>query len=87
MLYEVITSTVREIYLYDSLYYIYDDSFINCSNLTTLRINAATKPVYSGTYFDAFTDRYDWLLSIGDRRKIVMFSGSSSRYGYRNNFV
>lgn len=75
-------SAVREVYLYDSLYYIYDESFADCDALTTLHINAVTAPVYSGTYFDAFSDRYDWLLSIQDQQKIVLFSGSSGRYGY-----
>lgn len=75
-------SAVREVYLYDSLYYIYDESFSNCRQLTTLHVNAVTSPVYSGSYFDAFADRYDWLLSIRDQKKIVLFSGSSARYGY-----
>lgn len=75
-------STVREITLFDNLYYIYDASFEGCGDLATLRINAATHPVYSGTYFDTFSDKYDWLLSIRDARKIVLFSGSSGRYGY-----
>lgn len=75
-------SSLREITLCDSLYYIYDASFEGCERLTTLRINAVTHPVYSGTYFDTFSDKYDWLLSIRDRRKIVLFSGSSGRFGY-----
>lgn len=75
-------STLREITLFDNLYYIYDASFEDCKNLTTLRINAATHPVYSGTYFDTFSDKYDRLLSLRNERKIVLFSGSSGRYGY-----
>ena len=42
-------SALREITLFDNLYYIYDASFEGCANLTTLRILAATHPVYSGT--------------------------------------
>lgn len=75
-------SSVREVYLYDSLGYIYDGSFDGCENLTTLHINAVTSPVYSGSYYDGFSDRYDWLLSIREQQKIVLFSGSSARYGY-----
>lgn len=75
-------STVEKVTLFDSLYYIYDASFEGCAHLATLRINAATHPVYSGTYFDTFADKYDWHLSIRDKRKIVLFSGSSGRYGY-----
>ena len=75
-------SSVGEIYLYDTLYNIYDESFAGCDRLTTLHINAATSPVYSGSYYDAFADKYDWLLSIQHEKKIVLFSGSSARYGY-----
>lgn len=74
--------TLREVYLYDSLSYIYDESFAGCENLTTLHINAVTAPVYSGSYYDGFSDRYDWLLSIREEQKMVLFSGSSGRYGY-----
>ena len=75
-------SKVREITLFDNLYYIYDASFEGCGRLTTLHINAVTWPVYSGTYFDTFSDKYDRLLSIRDQKKIVLFSGSSGRFGY-----
>jgi hypothetical protein len=74
--------TLREVYLFDSLYYIYDESFSGCEAFTTLHINAVTAPVYSGSYYDGFSDRYDWLLSIRDEQKMVLFSGSSGRYGY-----
>lgn len=80
-------SAVREVYLYDSLFYIYDESFAGCENLTILHINAVTSPVYSGSYYDGFSDRYDWLLSIRDQKKIVLFSGSSARYGYDSEML
>lgn len=80
-------STVAEVYLCDSLGYIYDGSFENCENLTTLHINAVTAPVYSGSYYDGFSDRYDWLLSIQQERKMVLFSGSSGRYGYDSGMI
>jgi len=75
-------SSVRVVYLCDSIRHIYDGSFAGCENLTTLHINAVTNPVYSGSYYDGFSDRYDWLLSIREQKKIVLFSGSSARYGY-----
>ncbi len=74
--------TLQEIVLYDTLYYIWDESFSGCGNLATLRIHAATLPVYSGTYFDTFPDKMDWLASIAQEKKIVLFSGSSGRFGY-----
>lgn len=73
---------VRELYLYDSLYYVYDESFEGCKNLSTLHINANTRPVYSGSYYDTFSDKYDRLLSLKGRQKIVLFSGSATRYAY-----
>ncbi len=79
--------TLKELVIYDTLYYVYDESFLNCSELSTLRINAATSPAYSATYFDTFSDKYDWLLSIRDERKIVLFSGSSGRFGYDSEAI
>lgn len=73
---------LEEVWLFDSLREIGDGSFSSCPGLTTLHVNASLSPVYSGSYFDTFSDKYDWLLSIRDQRKIVLFSGSSGRYGY-----
>lgn len=73
---------VGEIILFDALREISDGSFADCSGLTTLRVNAASRPVYSGSYFDTFSDKYDWLLSLRGRKKLVLASGSSGRYGY-----
>lgn len=73
---------IEEIRLYDAIREIGDDSFSNCRGLRTLHVNAAVSPVYSGSYFDTFSDKYDRLLSIRDQRKLVLFSGSSGRYGY-----
>ncbi len=74
--------TVGEVILFDTLREISDGSFADCQGLRTLRVNAATSPVYSGSYFDTFSDKYDWLLSLGGQQKLVLFSGSSGRYGY-----
>ncbi|MCI5699433.1 MAG: leucine-rich repeat domain-containing protein [Lachnospiraceae bacterium] len=73
---------LRELYLSDNISYINDSCFDGCGNLQTLHINAAEAPVYSGNYFDTFQDKYDYLLSVKDCRKIVLFSGSSTRFGY-----
>ena len=70
------------ILLYDSLETISDGSFSGCTGPLTLRVNAATAPVYSGSYFDTFQDKYDRLLTLKGKRKIVLSSGSSGRYGY-----
>lgn len=73
---------LKELYLFDNIVSIYDESFFACDGLTTLHINAAVKPVYSGTYFDTFSDKFDYLLQIGAQKKLVLFSGSSARFGY-----
>lgn len=75
-------SAVREVYLYDNISYISDSSFADCKNLRTLHISAIEAPVYSGTYYDTFQDKYDRLLAVSDREKLILFSGSSTRFGY-----
>lgn len=74
--------TVEKLTLFDSLREISDGSFADCAGLRTLRVNAASAPVYSGSYFDTFSDKYDWLSSLRGRKKLVLASGSSGRYGY-----
>lgn len=75
-------SAVERVTLFDNLQQISDYAFENCTNLRTLYINAATAPVYSGSYYATFADKYDRLLSLADTQKIVLFSGSSARFGY-----
>lgn len=68
--------------LFDNLQQISDYAFEDCTSLQTLYINAATAPVYSGSYYATFADKYDRLLSLADTQKLVLFSGSSARFGY-----
>lgn len=77
-----VSCSIKEIYLFDSISAISDSCFKDCRDLTTLHINAATTPVYSGSYYDTFSDKLDYLLSVKDEQKIVLASGSSGRYGY-----
>lgn len=48
----------------------------------TFTVNNGTAPVYSGSYYATFADKYDRLLSLSKTRKLVLFSGSSARFGY-----
>ena len=73
---------LRALYLFDTITTISDSSFAGCQHLQTLRLNAAIPPVYSISYYAAFADKYDWLLSLTGQKKLVLFSGSSTRYGY-----
>ena len=73
---------VETLYLFDSIQSLSDYSFSGCRRLSTLHLNAASSPVYPGTYYSAFADKFDRLLSLAGRKKLVLFSGSSARFGY-----
>ena len=75
-------SAVRTVLLSDDIESITDYAFTGCGGLQTLHINAVEAPVYSGSYFAAFADKFDRLLSLAGQRKLVLFSGSSARFGY-----
>ena len=75
-------STVKSIVFFDNIEEISDHAFLQCESLREICINAAQPPAFSGTYYDTFTDKYDRLLSLKDKKKIVLFSGSSARFGY-----
>lgn len=74
--------SMKEFVMFDSLQSVHDGAFAECSALRTLRIQAACEPVYSGTYYSTFADKMDRLLSMRNEQKIVLFSGSSTRFGY-----
>lgn len=74
--------TLSALYLFDSIRIIGDPVFENCENLSTLHLNAVERPVYSGTYFDTFQDKFDRLVGLKDKKKIVLFAGSSVRFGF-----
>lgn len=80
-------SELRELYLYDNISYINDYVFEGCEELTTLHLNAIEPPVYSGNYFDTFQDKFDRLLSLKDQKKLVLFSGSATRFGYDSEML
>lgn len=73
---------LKEIYLFDDLVTLSGHAFDGCGSLQTMHIGAATPPVFSGNYFDTFADKYERLMEISDEPKIVLFSGSSARFGY-----
>lgn len=79
--------TLQELILFDTVSEITDHAFAGCDNLRTIRINACVPPVYSGSYYDTFPDKYDRLIALSDRAKIVLFSGSSARFGYNSAYL
>ncbi len=79
-------AALRELDLSDDVAALDGAAFSGCSRLETLHINAAEPPRYA-TYFATFADKYDRLLSLAGRRKIVLFSGSSARFGYDSGAI
>lgn len=75
-------SAVRAVWLSDDIESVTDYAFDRCNSLRTLHINAVEAPVYSGSWFATFADKFDRLLSLAGQRKLVLFSGSSARFGY-----
>lgn len=72
---------------FDTLTDITDYAVDGCNNLRTIRINAALPPVYSGSYFSTFPDKYDRLYALRNEKKLVLFSGSSTRFGYDSAYL
>jgi len=73
---------LEEVTLFDSLTSLSASAFKGCDSVKTLHINAATAPRYSGTYYDTFPDKLDYLRAHAADAKLVLFSGSSTRFGY-----
>lgn len=73
--------TANALYLFDGIEEIGDAS-LGVYQITRLHLNAMREPVYSGSYFDTFPDKTDYLRSLREEDKIVLFCGSSARFGY-----
>ena len=76
-----LNSSLKEITFCNNLTNVKDHSFTG-SPVETVHINAVLKPIASGTYYDAFSDKIDYLDQVKEEKKIILFSGSSTRYGY-----
>lgn len=73
---------VQTLTLFDTLREVTDYAFCGCTALQTLHLNAATAPVYSASYYASFADKFDRLRALAGQQKLVLFSGSSARFGY-----
>ena len=73
--------TAEHLYLFDTLEQVDEASFGDYA-ITRLHLNAVKDPAYSGTYFDTFPDKADYLRSVAEADKLVLFCGSSARFGY-----
>lgn len=72
---------IKTVALFDNLKGIKDNCFSNCT-IEKLRINAAGRPNYMTTYYALFSDKVDLLIEKQNSKKLVLFSGSTTRYGY-----
>jgi hypothetical protein len=73
--------TFSELYMYDNVEEILDDSFISCKNFSTLHINAIQSPRFSKyDKLSNFTDKYDILIENEDKNKLLVFGGSGTYF-------
>lgn len=77
---------VDNLYFFDSIQALSDKSFADCA-ITSIHIQAVRDPVYSGSYFDTFADKMDYLDSLSDSQKLILFCGSSGRFGYDSTML
>ena len=75
------SSRVENLFMCDNISHTYINSFYPCS-IKNIHINAIRKPCFSGTYYDTFPDKVDYLETIKGEQKVILFSGSSTRFGY-----
>lgn len=75
------TVQAEHFYFFDNLENLTENTF-QTYQIRHIHIQAVQDPVYSTTYFDTFPDKMDYLDSLEKSAKIVIFSGSSARFGY-----
>ena len=77
-----------KLYIYDTVEEIGDDSFDNCHAFSSLFVNAATPPRYSGAWTSAWADKCDRIiLSPHEEKQMVFFAGSSMAFGLKSDMV
>lgn len=78
--------SVQTLYFFDSILKLNENSFADCA-ITSIHIQAVRDPAYSGSYFDTFADKMDYLDSLRDSKKLILFCGSSGRFGYDSTML
>lgn len=74
-------SAIKEIYLYDNIKEISDESFAHCEDFSTVHFNAILAPRFGkdNLYSEInLADKYDILVDNKDKEKIVAFGGSGA---------
>ena len=79
-------TALKEIYMSDNIMNISDESFRGCKNFMTLHLNAYLKPRYISNWRAYKADYYDKLNldKNSGKIKLIIFGGSSVRYGYNS---
>ena len=77
---------IKQLVFFDNLSLVSNDSFLDCK-IDKVRINAVKSPCYSRNYFGAYPEKFDRLLSLKDKRKIVLYGGSSVRFGFDSELI
>lgn len=74
---------IEELYFYDNLTTISDDSFSNCANFSTVHINAIQPPRFGpGTLASEINlaDKYDILMLNAEKKKVIVLGGSGAYF-------
>ena len=77
---------IDNLIFYDNLATVSDSSF-NETVINHVRINAIKEPTYIKTYFGTYADKVDRLISFRDKKKIILYSGSSTRFGFDSELI
>ena len=77
---------INNLVFYDNISTINDASFNN-TVIEHIRINAVKDPVYIKSYFGTYADKVDRLIEIKDKKKIILYSGSSTRFGFDSELI
>ncbi len=76
-----------KVFCYDRIEQASDHGFDGVEGLKTLYVEAAMAPRYSGTYYDTFPDKLGYIKTLRGQKKLVLFSGSSTRFGYDSQLL
>ena len=78
-------SGLDEVVFFDSLQYVYNDSF--SSRVSTIVLNSQKLPAYGGSAEGSFCIKYERVRYFRDSKKIVVVSGSSSLNGLNSKML
>lgn len=77
---------IQELVLFENLVNVSDACFVDTS-IQKLRINATKGPAYIRTYFGTYAEKMDRLIALEKKKKILLYSGSSTRFGFDSEAI